>query len=89
MNSSQALRIQLAGRAENWALLNNISYYKSLGHKQVVLFEGLHNHAGPGNFHPLSWDRIINNSEWVDRLKKPHQKRVALPEGKQATAFEM
>lgn len=89
MNSSQALRIQLSAKAETWALLNGIPHYKSLGENPVVLFEGLQQSAGPGNFHPLPWEKIQSNSECADRLRKPHQRKNALPENRRATAFEM
>lgn len=89
MNASEIIRSQLAAKAEGWALINGIPYYKSLGRRPVILFEGLQNSAGPGNFHALSWREIQNNADWADRLRKPHQRKRALPDARRSTAFEM
>ena len=83
------LRSELSSRAQSWAEAQGLPYYLSLGSDPTVLFETNPDGSRHGNFHARAWAAIRANPEWSRRLTKPHQRRSALPEAKQAIAKEL
>jgi len=78
-NCSNLLRKDLLGLAENYVSSHGLEshVYRSLGNPPTVLFRdytegGSQRH---GNFHPESYDRIVDNKVWSQRLGKAHSQK--------------
>lgn len=65
------LRTELAARALTFAKRHQLPYEQTDGTVPGVLF-GSDDHGRHGNFHPLTYQRISNNSQWSQRLNKVH-----------------
>lgn len=72
------LRRELSERNQQYAKDHGFPHCLSFGGQPVVCYEPvgmLH-----GNFHPASYEAIVNNPDWAKRLKKAHtSKRTSLP----------
>jgi hypothetical protein len=86
---SSELRKALSVRAQAYAQSRGVAFYSSLGASPTVLFEPSDLTATHGNFIASSYHAIHNQPDWLQRTKKAHAQRAALPQAKQELACEM
>ncbi|MFC1600831.1 hypothetical protein ACFL34_00585 [Candidatus Sumerlaeota bacterium] len=92
MNWSNALRTEISRLAEEYAGQSPepIEFYRSRAETApVILFPGQCKDGRHGNFHPDSYENILNHEDWGERLLKPHSQKRRLPEKYREDAKEL
>jgi len=88
------LRREILDRAEQFVASRQLgsNVYRSLGKPPTVLFRQYEDGGRPrhGNFHPASYESIVRDEQWRQRLEKAHsQKSRSLRPANQAAAKEL
>ncbi|GEM_PF-232149 len=86
-----AFRKELIQKARAFATTNRFHFYESLENDKVVVFEvdESSNTRRHGNFIDSSYQKILSNGEWINRLNKSHTQRRFLPDKKRDFAREL
>lgn len=89
-NWRSRLRKELARRAKRFAIANGLTHYESLARRNpTVLYPAEPGKSRHGNFNDLSYEAILANVSWAERLAKPHPRPTALPNDRRADAKEL
>ena len=84
---SNLLRTEISNRAADYAASQVRLHYRSRG--GVVLFRPHGDLNRHGNFLDESYEAILGNAAWRERLAKPHPQRRSLPAEARETACEL
>jgi hypothetical protein len=87
--NSYNLRKQIRYSTEQYAKINKIEYYLSIGKDPTIMFEPYNNKTEHGNFIIDSYKMILNNECWKRRLEKTHPRRQCLPPSKRNKPKEL